>query len=86
MFYNCIKLERFDWRLPDGSNGYILKGAFRKCRSLKEFKFPRGVVKIDEDAFEGCDELSQVYIPNGVDLDSIKDAFKSCPKVKFMIY
>lgn len=86
MFHGCIKLERFDWRLPYDAYGHILKGAFKKCKSLKEFKLPRGVLKIDKDAFESCDELSQVYIPRGVDLDSIKGAFESCPKVKFIPY
>ena len=60
----------------DGSVRAIGKNAFRDC-GFERIVLPRGIEKIDDFAFSGCDKLTEIVLPDS--LKSIGDyAFMFC--------
>jgi hypothetical protein len=55
----------------------IEKGAFEKCKELREVVLPASVRFIGASAFAGCEELKRVVIGKGVEKIE-KNAFKGC--------
>ena len=52
----------------DGTVKVILSGAFKESKNLKSVVIPESVVKIEEGAFEGCDDLKDVYFEGSAEV------------------
>ena len=50
---------------------------FVHCNNLFEIEIPLGLIKINDNAFQGCSSLSYIFIPNSV-TNIGKQAFQSC--------
>ncbi len=76
-FLGCTSLEHID--LPE-SIIEIGMGAFYGS-GLKSIEIPQGTTKIEEQAFEKCENLEAIKLPLGVEI--LEDAFKDCsPNLK----
>ena len=64
VFQDCKKLEEV---IIPKSVTMIDKYAFKDCENLREVKFEEGLqlIKINEDAFDGCTSLGVLTIPRG---------------------
>lgn len=72
-FRECINLIKFDFM---DSIWWIGEGAFLNCSSLKSIRMSSNVY-IEPYAFECCEKLEKITIPNGIDY--IDDyAFREC--------
>ncbi|MDE6473129.1 MAG: leucine-rich repeat domain-containing protein, partial [Ureaplasma sp.] len=49
---------------------------FRECTNLKLVTIPESVAKISQSAFENCFNLTEISIPNAIEIESF--AFKNC--------
>ena len=49
-------------RIPDNVK-FIRVGTFLNCHYLKTIYLPKDLIQIEECAFDGCRELSDVYYP-----------------------
>ena len=63
-----------------GSVKHIIPFVFKDCRKLRSVVCREGVEKIFYSAFEGCEELEEVIVPEKTVIE--EGAFEGCPKVK----
>ncbi len=76
--------------LPDGitSNrpnvSAIAKGMFEDCKFLKTVRIPKSVEIIEQSAFQGCQNLSDIQFYNGISYLKIIDrkAFRGCSSLE----
>lgn len=71
-FYDSRQLQSTDF--PNLTE--IGKFAFLSCKSLKEIPNYQYITTIRESAFDGCDSISSVYLPNVTAIPS--SAFSNC--------
>lgn len=51
----------------------VAPGGFKYCTALTELEIPAQIVKIGEDAFDGCENLKTVSFPKGIELPAVKE-------------
>ena len=62
----------------------IGSGTYYRCKSLVKIKIPKHIVKIEDNAFEGCSELLELMVPKSTEVS--KYAIVDCPKVEIVYY
>jgi len=63
----------------------IQKGAFGDYpEDIKEIVIPEGITSIEENAFEGCDNLTSITLPGSLKHIG-RDAFTDCNKLKNIV-
>lgn len=74
-FSGCNSLKSMKW--PAGVTDV---GGFANCTALEEVLIPEGVLKVNEDAFYGCENLD-ITLPESIQIIEDK-AFSGCRKLK----
>lgn len=77
VFNNCIWIK--DIKIPLNCDGNLGDGLFKDCCGLKSVVLPIKTNKITNSMFKGCENLSEINIPN---IENIKiigiSAFEDC--------
>lgn len=68
-------------RIP-GSVKHVIPFVFKDCKGLKRVTCGKGVEKIFAMAFQGCEKLEEVILPQDTAIE--EGAFEGCPKVKII--
>ena len=83
-FAGCTSLKDLSFKddaYDDNANGYAIETQFcTNCRSLKNFPFYKGCIRIDSYAFKGCSSLELTKIQGGIDIFDY--AFSECASLK----
>ncbi len=86
-FRKCVELEYVEFP----SNSVITKigdGSFHRCYKLKAISFPESVTEIDLIAFQYCESLEAVYLPDGFQKmmcnNATSGSFNNCTSMYFV--
>lgn len=80
-FAGCVALEAIIYPSVTGIGKY----AFFDCTKLEKVDFGEAkITKISESAFEGCESLSEISLPDTIKTIE-KSAFKNCKSLKNLI-
>ncbi len=80
LFNGCISLEEIE--LPD-SLEKIGNIAFYNCINLKRLTLPSGLKELGSNPFLGSG-IEELYIPDGVNTETLEIGWNSCPKLKLL--
>ena len=78
--FKCVNPNINSVVIPDGTKS-IKRGAFSKCKKIKELFIPEGVTHIEQYAFSECTSLEKVYLPKSLSVIKYM-AFGGCNKLK----
>jgi hypothetical protein len=80
---NVITIVREEEVLTNSAT--IQKGAFGDfLEDIKEIIIPEGITSIEDNAFEGCDNLTSITLPGSLKHIG-RDAFTDCNKLKNIV-
>lgn len=68
---------QFGWKEILPENAFCSRGYNGATSSLERVILPEGMITIEEDAFQNCNNLSSIIIPSSI-ISMDKDAFSTC--------
>ena len=82
---NFHKYVAFDGVLYDAINRWLLHAPDITLLGIDHLNLPKGLLCIDDYAFEDCPSIAFLHIPDSV-ITIGKDAFKGCSKLTLLVY